>query len=869
MKFRHLLLSLLAVAAFSATSCQEEEKDLGLPEIKISQNELALDQGVGTTTLNVYATRNWTVSTTADWIAVNPAKGAAYSETTVTVTVLENESYNRTGTVKFDIGYDSKTLTIKQTGAQGEKSEGSGTVEDPYTVAGVLAFLETLGTTESENVVYVKGKVTAITEAFSAQYGNGTFTITDDGNGSSSPFTAYRVLYLGNKKWTASNPALAEGDDVIVAGKVINYNGKTPETVQGTGYVYSHNGNTAGGGGSDAGDPEGDGTLENPYNVAGIIQYTSSLASDATSDKDVYFSGVITSVGTIDTGFGNGTFYIGKTKDSETTFYCYRAMYLGNTKFTSTDQIKVGDEVVMCGKVTNYKGNTPETVQSKAYIYKLNGETGNTGGGGGDTGDVIFSEDLESSQGNFTIDNKSLGGIEKVWVLDATYKCMKATGYANSTNYATESWLVSPEIDLTSQTTAFLTFDHAGKYFSSVDKAKEETTLRISADGGNTWDAVAIPTYYALDFKFVSSGEISLASYVGKKIKIAFRYVSTAEKAGTWEVNHVKVYKTSTGGGTGGGGGDTTETYFSETFETSQGGFTVDNKTLPSDLTYVWKHDATNKYMKASAYANSTKYATESWLISPEIDLTAATTAFLSFDHVMRYFGTANQDGTLKVTADNGTTWTDVTIPTYPDGSSWTFVSSGEISLASVVGKKIKLAFIYKSSTDAAATWEIKNVKVYKTSTGGNTGGGGGGDTGNGITLTTSSSGMSFAEATDNTYGKGYTATSSDGYKVSYFKHQSNTNAVAPSDDHIRVYQSSVIVVEAPSGKTIKGLVFNCTPDANGKKYANDITVLEGGTGKATADQSARTVTWSGSANKFVGQATAQCRIMKIVVTAE
>ena len=209
MKFRHLLLSLLAVAAFSATSCQEEEKDLGLPEIKISQNELALDQGVGSTNLNVYATRNWTVSTTADWIAVNPSKGAAYSETKVTVTVLENEGYNRTGTVRFDIGYDSKTLTINQTGALGEKSEGAGTAEDPYTVAGVLAFLETLGTTESENIVYVKGKVTAITEAFSAQYGNGTFTITDDGNGSSTPFTAYRVLYLGNKKWTASNPALA------------------------------------------------------------------------------------------------------------------------------------------------------------------------------------------------------------------------------------------------------------------------------------------------------------------------------------------------------------------------------------------------------------------------------------------------------------------------------------------------------------------------------------------------------------------------------------------------------------------------------------------------------------------------------------
>ena len=864
MKFRHLLLSLLAVAAFSATSCQEEEKDLGLPEIKISQNELALDQGVGSTNLNVYATRNWTVSTTADWIAVNPSKGAAYSETKVTVTVLENEGYNRTGTVKFDIGYDSKTLTINQTGAQGEKSEGSGTVEDPYTVAGVIAFLETLGTAESENVVYIKGKVTAITEAFSAQYGNGTFTITDDGNGSSTPFTAYRVLYLGNKKWTASNPALAEGDDVIVAGKVVNFKGNTPETVQGTGYVYSHNGNTAGGGGSgDAGDPEGDGTEANPYNIAGIIQYTSSLAADATSDKDVYFKGVVTSVGTIDTGYGNGTFYVGTTKESETTFYCFRAMYLGNTKFTSTDQLKAGDEVVMCGKVTNYKGNTPETVASKAYIYKLNGETGG-GGGGNDNPDVIFSEAFTSSQGSFTIDNKNLpSALSAIWEFSSQYSCMKATAYVSSTktNYESESWLISPEIDLTSQTTAFLSFDHAGNYFGTKEN---EATLHISADGGTTWTAVAIPTYFT-SYTFVSSGEISLASYVGKKIKIAFRYTSTSTKAGTWEVQNVKVYKTSTGGGTG-GGGNTDETYFSETFETSQGDFTVDNKTLPSDLTYVWKHDATNKYMKASAYANSTKYATESWLISPEIDLSAATTAFLSFDHVMRYFGTANQDGTLKVTADNGTTWTDVTIPTYPDGSSWTFVSSGEISLASVVGKKIKLAFIYKSSTDAAATWEIKNVKVYKTSVGGNTGGGGGtggGDTGNGITVTLAAT--SFTADSDATYGDGFKFTSSEGIVVAYYKYKSTTALVNTHTDHIRVYKNAVIVVTAPSGKTIKNLVFNCT-------YADktfEMTVLEG-SGSTTADTSAKTVSWSGSAAKFVGQTDkGQCQFKNIVVTME
>ena len=875
MKFRHLLLSLLAVAAFSATSCQEEEKDLGLPEIKISQNELALDQGVGSTSLNVYATRNWTVSTTADWIAVNPSKGAAYSETKVTVTILENEGYNRVGTVKFDIGYDSKTLTIKQTGAQGEKSEGSGTVEDPYTVAGVLAFLETLGTTESENVVYVKGKVTAITEAFSAQYGNGTFTITDDGNGSSSPFTAYRVLYLGNKKWTASNPALAEGDDVIVAGKVINYNGKTPETVQGTGYVYSHNGNTAGGGG--AGDEaKGTGTLEDPYNPAGIAAAVANLTWTSTTDYQttdpVYVKGKISKIaenGTYTEGgtYGNATFYITETgEETGTEFYAYRILYLNNKKFASgqTD-IKKGDEVVIYGKMMNYRGNTPETA-SGCYLYSLNGETGNTGGGGGnDNPDVIFSEAFTSSQGSFTIDNKNLpSALSAIWEFSSQYSCMKATAYVSSTktNYESESWLISPEIDLTAQTTAFLSFDHAGNYFGTKEN---EATLHISADGGTTWTAVAIPTYFT-NYTFVSSGEISLASYVGKKIKIAFRYTSTSTKAGTWEVQNVKVYKTSTGGNTGGGGGNTDENYFSETFETSQGGFTVENKTLPSDLTYVWKHDATNKYMKASAYANSTKYATESWLISPEIDLSAATTAFLSFDHVMRYFGTANQDGTLKVTADNGTTWTDVTIPTYPDGSSWTFVSSGEISLASVVGKKIKLAFIYKSSTDAAATWEIKNVKVYKTSTGGNTGGGGGGDTGNGITINLNNS-LSWADQSDDTYGAGASATS-DGFTVAAYKHTGGTAISATSgtflqSDHIRVFKNSVFAITAPSGKKIKSL--KITPSA--ASYLIDMTILEGA---GTFTKGSATLDWAGDASKVVfHMTTGQVRMSKVEVVVE
>lgn len=563
MKLRHLFVSILAAAGLLMTSCQEKEKDLGLPEIKITQNELALDQNVNSVNLNVYATRNWTVSTAADWISVNPSKGSAYQETAVTVTVLENAGYNRVGTVKFDIGYDSKTLTINQTGAQGEKSEGSGTVDDPYTVAGVLAFIQTLGTETSENAVYIKGKIAAITMTYEASltYGNARFTMVDEG--STEAFTAYNVLYLGNKKWSAGQTDIKEGDEVIVCSKVFNYGGKTPETATG-GYLYSLNGETAGGGSGD--EAKGTGTLDDPYNPAGAAAAVANLTWTSTTDyqttDEVYVKGKISKIadkGTYTEGgtYGNATFYITETGESTgTEFYVYRILYLGNKKYESgkTD-IKVGDEVIIYGKLMNYKGNTPETA-SGCYLYSLNGDTG-TGGGGGDDQDVIFSEAFESTMGSWTIDDKNKpAGVENIWTLDTNYKCMKATGYVNGTNNASESWLVSPEIDLTTQTTAFLSFSHAGKYFTSVDKAKEETTLRISADGGNTWEAVTIPTYYALDFKFVSSGEISLASYIGKKIKIAFRYVSTAEKAGTWEVNNVKVYKTSTGGGQGGGGGE-------------------------------------------------------------------------------------------------------------------------------------------------------------------------------------------------------------------------------------------------------------------------------------------------------------------------
>ena len=71
----------------------------------------------------------------------------------------------------------------------------------------------------------------------------------------------------------------------------------------------------------------------------------------------------------------------------------FRTLYLGNEKYTGGENIKVGDEVVICGKVTNYKGNTPETAANESFLYSLNGYTKGGGGGDDQQGNVKITTD--------------------------------------------------------------------------------------------------------------------------------------------------------------------------------------------------------------------------------------------------------------------------------------------------------------------------------------------------------------------------------------------------------------------------------------------------------------------------------------------
>ena len=112
-----------------------------------------------------------------------------------------------------------------------------------------------------------------------------------------------------------------------------------------------------------------DGTVDNPYTVAKAIEVIE--AGDATTDN-VYVKGIINKIDNVNLEYGNAQFWI---SDDGTTaaFELYRSFWFGGEKYTSEDQIKVGDEVVMCGVLTKF--NTTYEMKEKNFLYSLNGAT--------------------------------------------------------------------------------------------------------------------------------------------------------------------------------------------------------------------------------------------------------------------------------------------------------------------------------------------------------------------------------------------------------------------------------------------------------------------------------------------------------------
>ena len=272
---------------------------------------------------------------------------------------------------------------------------GDGTKDSPFNVAAVLKYINTLeADVKSDKDVYITGVVTSVKEQFGTQYGNATFNISDNDEGSNT-FTCYQVYYFNNARYTKENESnndinINEGDVVVVCGRVINFRGGTPETQGREAYVVSINGKTIEPKGE--GEAKGAGTQADPYNVAGVLNYLNGLGADVTSPNEVYIKGKVKEITEqFGTQYGNATFTM-IDEGFDAVFTAYRVLYLGNKKYTEGDLLKENDEVIVCGKVVNFKGNTPETSQNTGYLYSLNGKTADGGGSSSEVKTVTIAD---------------------------------------------------------------------------------------------------------------------------------------------------------------------------------------------------------------------------------------------------------------------------------------------------------------------------------------------------------------------------------------------------------------------------------------------------------------------------------------------
>jgi len=261
-----------------------------------------------------------------------------------------------------------------------EDANGYGILDYPFTacMANVLAGNLEQGETTPEDY-YVKGKIADIKYTFSEQYGTATFFISRDGSNDYT-FQAYSVYYLENKPWVEGNTQIKVGDEVIICGKLTNYNG-TPETASKKAYIYSLNGVTK----NEMGEKpeeiksvtiaEFNAAAESSsvwYQLTGIVNnlkdndmYGNFDLEDETGS--VYVYGVLSEKGGAKRLFQELVAAKGIQNGSKLTIIGNRGSYNGKIEVTNAYFVSVDNSAAGIS-------NSIATTETKAVVYNLRGQ---------------------------------------------------------------------------------------------------------------------------------------------------------------------------------------------------------------------------------------------------------------------------------------------------------------------------------------------------------------------------------------------------------------------------------------------------------------------------------------------------------------
>lgn len=286
----------------------------------------------------------------------------------------------------------------------------------------------------------------------------------------------------------------------------------------------------------------GTGTMQNPYVVKGAaLNQNGKLAW-----VKAYITGYIPSGGDAGStisdavfgteGAGESNIVVSATPDNKNINNCLAVQLpIGEIRDSlnlSSHPQNLYQEVMLLGTMVNYFGG-PGVKEVQAYI--MNGDT--IGNIPAEEVKAIFSETFATGQGDFIIDNIEVPNeMPEVWTWKSSYKCMVATSFKTDgfINYPAESWLISPEIDLTKAENATLSFERVLYKVNNI-------TIWAKESGSANWNELDMPNKeVTTSWTFQKSGDIDLNSYKGKKIQIGFKYLAT-DQAGTFELKNFTI----------------------------------------------------------------------------------------------------------------------------------------------------------------------------------------------------------------------------------------------------------------------------------------------------------------------------------------
>lgn len=406
------------LSALLMIGCASDDNTLdSLNLIALDKTYVSIPQNGGSVTINVSAKDSWTLSELPSWLTANITSGSAGDtqltlsadaadggrETELTIAIGDYTQFLmvRQGTTEVTTatcaeviaGADSKTYRVKGTCTKiSNTTYGNWYLQDETGEVYIYGTLDASGAEknfsslglEEGDVVEVEGpkttygstielvnvtvisiekslvKVTTPDTVMPAKGGELELKVVYKGSG------AYPEIPSDQTEWihyvstdyisgASADTAIvkfniAENTGVQRAG-AITFKSSTSSNASSVTYSFSQEGVG--------------GTVEKPYTVAQAI----TAAQGGTGD--VYVKGIVSKISSISTSYGNATYYISDDGTDNGSLEIYRGYYLNNEKFTSEDQLKVGDEVVVVGKLTTYDGQAE--MNSGNYIYAKSG----------------------------------------------------------------------------------------------------------------------------------------------------------------------------------------------------------------------------------------------------------------------------------------------------------------------------------------------------------------------------------------------------------------------------------------------------------------------------------------------------------------